>query len=98
MVLNASVFMAKQKFTIAHDIRMGGKHIPNGSPIELDATETKDAMTLHNLLSSNRIKEVDTALKALADAQVKSSDVSAGVIQSVHPPVEPKAEKAEKKG
>lgn len=66
--------MAKQKFTIAHDIRFDGKHVKAGSPIELDASDDADAATLHNLLSSNRIKEVDKALDALHPAPAPTSE------------------------
>jgi len=82
--------MAKQKFTIAHDIRAGGKHIKAGSPIELDPTDDADAMSLNNLLANNRIVEVDAAHKSLADAALKSSAVAPATISSFHPPVESK--------
>lgn len=61
--------MAKQKFTIAHDVRMDGKHVKAGSPIELDASNDRDAMTLNNLLASDRIIETEAAHKHIAEAR-----------------------------
>lgn len=90
--------MAKQKFTIAHDVRIDGKHVRSGSPIELDARDGKDASTLNNLLSSNRIVEVDAAHKHLEEATRTPEAEPAKELPKAELKAEQKAERAEHKG
>lgn len=82
--------MAKKTFTIAHDIRMNGKHVASGSKIELDATQQKDAVTLNGLLSSNRIVEIEAAHKHLKDCSDEAAKAEAPAVP-VTPPAKVEA-------
>lgn len=72
--------MAKQTFTLRHDIRLGGTHLNAGQTVSLDPEDAGDAKVLADLKASDRIALPKTKWRLRSEVTVDGRKMPAGTV------------------